>query len=1433
MSGLEVGIRPVVTWPRRASRDGRYVVVADVILAEPGDWPYQREEFVIGCVLEGGSAFSVEALGSTSLVLHRFGGTYGPVRFLVRAERDPAPSGVDELRLTFLTEGGVPFRRIPLAVRPLDGADDEWPSRPVEVFSRQRPPDPAPTPSAAAPPTEPETYSLTVLHLSDLWFFDHRAEPDSTHLYTRLLDDVAELSAGQGLRPDLVVVAGDLAQSGRPREFARAFEFLAGISEATGVPRKHFAIVPGNHDVNRTQSQAYFLRMEAEELAPTPPYYPKWRAFADAFHEFYSGVGEVSFTPDEPWTMFPMPDLGVVVAGLNSTMAESHLPQSHYGALGEAQLHWFARRLTEFRDLGWLRLATVHHDPSAPESDDRRLVDAADLDRVLAQTRLVNAVLHGTSTRDGSVRRLPSGLPVVPTIDAPTPAAAGGQQRCQLIAITADGLVRYGRRYEPEADRWVGDTRISRAGNDWRDRVEIRFTDVDAAFAMPDRPAARPVVAGLLVDELMGEVTDATRVRYPNAVVLPRPEAGYLRVVNTPAVGAAVETWPVGVVDGEMTRTALETFVSQVHSLFAAADSSAKSDLVHTGAPASDALADEARRRGVRLHTLAEYQRLVDLGPALDQQRRKLSEDHATYVPQRFRSLGQGADGEVGSNALEQVTRWLSVAEPRLILVLGSFGTGKTTFARRLADTLPEALPEVTPILIDLRRLEGTHTLDGLIAAHLAGSGLASIDVSALRYMIRRGRVVLIFDGFDELVLRTNYDAAADRLDALMQVVEERAKVVVTARTQHFRSTAQVLTALGERVLSRSTTRVMELQDFDTDQIRSYLSNVCRGDEAAASARFQFLTELENLLGLARNPRMLSFIAALPAEKIQAIQRAGRTLSAAGLYREIIDSWVGGEVERRRQMGSLDHLDKAELIAACTALARWLWHSGRSLATAADLSDQVVVRLADLANRGHSPAQATHAIGSGSLLERTEDGLFAFVHESVAEWLVADATASDLAIEGESDELSLRPFSALMINFLCDLGNRTLLESWCIRVLAATDAGDVLAANARRIADRLRIRIEPVANLGELEPDPRRLDTLDDLVRAFDTLRRRGARKGQERLSVRDLAQRTGTAPSTLDPYLRGIRLPPADIYEDLLHALGIGAGEMRPWLDAWARIAGSRGAEHPQIDVNPGPPDYLASQWLDGERPFLDRVALREGVRALLSPEGPKVLVVRGHAGSGKTWSRHLVAHAAREHGADTTYLSGGSITSVDDAVERLFQLLQAQDLRPASDTTKEAWFRRVSSRMAAAVQATGRPLWITVDDLGLSADGTLRLDPEIRRFFDSLALSLTDPAAGRWFRLVLLDYPDSTPTRWEPELWTAVELHASDIALPDVAAAIVEWFGRSDRELRQSDAMDMAERVVAHADEGPPPGDPNPDTARLRRIHDALVALLRGVEA
>ncbi len=79
-------------------------------------------------------------------------------------------------------------------------------------------------------------------------------------MFQRLHDDPDALAADPGLRPDLLVVTGDLAEWGLGSEFEQVVRFLSELTEAVELPRRHVALVPGNHDINRNACEAYSYR---------------------------------------------------------------------------------------------------------------------------------------------------------------------------------------------------------------------------------------------------------------------------------------------------------------------------------------------------------------------------------------------------------------------------------------------------------------------------------------------------------------------------------------------------------------------------------------------------------------------------------------------------------------------------------------------------------------------------------------------------------------------------------------------------------------------------------------------------------------------------------------------------------------------------------------------------------------------------------------------------------------------------------------------------------------------------------------------------------------------------------------------------------------------------------------------------------------------
>src|SRR6185437_1873015 len=211
-------------------------------------------------------------------------------------------------------------------------------------------------------------------------------------LQERIWADVTRRTAAGLPRPDLMVVTGDLMETGSLRESEEALEFLTGLRALLGLEPQHLVIVPGLHDITRAACRAYFASCEADDMEPKPPYWPKWRHYASLFHELYRGLDGAVFESAQPWTLFEMPDLRVAVAALNSTLAGSHRPDDEYGWVGEEQADWFAGQLAPLEEEGWLRIAVIRHAPSAGQHESL-LRDADAFDRLLGAR--LSLLLHG------------------------------------------------------------------------------------------------------------------------------------------------------------------------------------------------------------------------------------------------------------------------------------------------------------------------------------------------------------------------------------------------------------------------------------------------------------------------------------------------------------------------------------------------------------------------------------------------------------------------------------------------------------------------------------------------------------------------------------------------------------------------------------------------------------------------------------------------------------------------------------------------------------------------------------------------------------------------------------------------------------------------------------------------------------------------------
>jgi WD40 repeat protein/nucleoside phosphorylase len=559
----------------------------------------------------------------------------------------------------------------------------------------------------------------------------------------------------------------------------------------------------------------------------------------------------------------------------------------------------------------------------------------------------------------------------------------------------------------------------------------------------------------------LDRVEQVCRLRAPNAIFLryatPRPFDDALEVI--------IPTTPV--THRELLVALEQPITEETLSILAREilphhrrDGQLPCKLVHVGPTAPTDLALRAHELDLQLITFSVYQGLVDFGRYKAWLSRRLESDAeyppSLYVEQPALISLAGQMPENVPSALVRLREVVMTSERRFALILGDFGAGKSFLLRELARSLLAGDGSLVPVLVEMRYLEKQLSLRGLLSQHFGMANAGSVDIDAFLYMLRQGRVVLLFDGFDELAVRVTYDQVLQHFAVITGAVEGNAKVIVSSRRQHFLDDGRVKLELARNAEQLQGYRLLELQPFEEAQIRRFLRNRIQ-DEAGAEARYRLIHDVKDLLGLSHNPRMLSFIADLEPARLEAARDAAGEITPAKLYEALLERWLDGECKR-------SEVKKESLWIAIRAFARKLWETPGNALDLASLPKDLVPRMDGL-KQALTEEEARLVLGSRSLLKRDAEGLFSFVHRSVLEWLVAGEAVAELRSTGDAAVLEADVMSPLMARFFVNLAGEEAAAAWGQRVLAAKKEGNAQKNAIRVAAELLKVKIATAVNL--------------------------------------------------------------------------------------------------------------------------------------------------------------------------------------------------------------------------------------------------------------------------------------------------------------------------------------------------------------------------------
>jgi hypothetical protein len=352
----------------------------------------------------------------------------------------------------------------------------------------------------------------------------------------------------------------------------------------------------------------------------------------------------------------------------------------------------------------------------------------------------------------------------------------------------------------------------------------------------------------------------------------------------------------------------------------------------------------------------------------------------------------------------EYLGAWLtergSTRERNHISLLGDYGTGKTSFCRRYAAKqgrrwLANPDRERIPLLVNLRDYAKTLDVQSLITSVLVNQyGIVEASFEAFMNYNMGGRLLIILDGFDEMVVRTGPRTAVENFWELAKVVVPGSKVVLTCRTPYFRTRHEAEALLQGQAdetsedcesLEVSRKKYIDLRGRPNFEIAHLEPFTDEDIQAVLQARFPDRWEvywnqiqwIYNLLDLARRPVLLDMIARTLPEL-----RDGETISAAQLYQVYTGFWLEREITKGRTL-----LTPADRRLFAEELAMEMLRTGDLTIHYSRIPAQVQAhfQLEKVEEIDYFDAD----VRTCNFLNRDDAGNYAFVHKSFMEFFAA------------------------------------------------------------------------------------------------------------------------------------------------------------------------------------------------------------------------------------------------------------------------------------------------------------------------------------------------------------------------------------------------------------------------------------------------------------
>jgi WD40 repeat protein len=345
------------------------------------------------------------------------------------------------------------------------------------------------------------------------------------------------------------------------------------------------------------------------------------------------------------------------------------------------------------------------------------------------------------------------------------------------------------------------------------------------------------------------------------------------------------------------------------------------------------------------------------------------------------------------------IDRWLENPVTEHVSILGEFGTGKTWFAFHYAGKCLQAYREAKskgmprprlPLVIPLRDYAKALDVENVLAGFFYTQHNIRLNSDVFDRLNRMGKLLLIFDGFDEMADKIDTQKMTDNFWELAKVVTPNAKVILTCRTEHFPKgederdnfEGKRLPSNANKIAVAPKFETLELLKFDDEQIREVLSR------RTNSATVELVMANSQLLDLLRRAVMAEFV----LEALPEIE-AGKPIDLARVYLYAVRHKMERDITTGRTFTSL-----ADKLYFLCELAWEMLSENKMSINYREFPDRLRVLFKDEVKEQKHLDHWHYDMMGQTMLIRNDDGDYSPAHRSLLEFFVAYKFAAELGL---------------------------------------------------------------------------------------------------------------------------------------------------------------------------------------------------------------------------------------------------------------------------------------------------------------------------------------------------------------------------------------------------------------------------------------------------